>query len=54
MNINKTLFVVGLLIVLVAVVLLLLNIIESGVAGLIGVVGLSLIAASSRRPPGQR
>jgi FtsH-binding integral membrane protein len=46
--INKTLFAIGLLIVGVAVVLLLLDVIESGVAALIGIVGIGLIAASGR------
>jgi len=44
--INKTLFAIGLLIVGVAVTLLLMDIIESGVAALIGIVGIGLIAAS--------
>jgi len=46
--INKPLFAIGLLIVGVAVTLLLMDIIESGVAALIGIVGISLIAASGR------
>lgn len=45
---NKTFFVIGLLIVGVAVVLLLMDLIESGVAALIGIVGIGLIAASGR------
>ncbi len=44
--INKTFFAMGLLIVGVAVVLLLMNVIESGIAALIGIVGIGLIAAS--------
>jgi len=44
--INKPLFAIGLLVVGVAVTLLLIDIIESGVAALIGIVGISLIAAS--------
>lgn len=44
--INKTLFAVGLLIVGVAVTLLLMDIIDSGVAALIGIVGIGLISAS--------
>lgn len=44
--INKPLFAVGLLIVGVAATLLLMGIIESGVAALIGIVGIGLIAAS--------
>ena len=46
--INKTLFAIGLLIVGVAVVLLPIDVIESGVAGAIGIVGIGLIATSSR------
>ena len=46
--INKPLFAVGLLIVGVAVTLLLMDIIESGVAALIGIVGIGLISASGR------
>ena len=46
--INKTLFAIGLLIVGVAVVLLLMDVIESGVAAVIGIVGIGLIAASGR------
>lgn len=46
--INKPLFAVGLLIVGVAAVLLLLDVIESGVAAIIGIVGIGLIAASGR------
>jgi len=44
--INKPLFTIGLLIVGVAAALLLMDIIESGVAALIGIVGIGLIAAS--------
>ena len=46
--IDKTLFALGLLIVGIAVMLLLLDVIESGVAALIGMVGVGLIAASGR------
>ena len=46
MKANKTMFVLGLLIVFSAVALLLLNIIESGVAAAIGILGIGLIAAS--------
>ena len=46
--INKTLFAIGLLIVGVAVVLLLMDVIESGVAATIGIMGIGLIAASGR------
>jgi hypothetical protein len=45
---NKTLFAIGLLIVGVAVMLLLMDVIESGVAAVIGIVGIGLIAASGR------
>jgi hypothetical protein len=48
MNINKTMFGLGLLIALVAATLLVLGVIESGVAALIGMVGIGLIAASGR------
>ena len=46
--INKPLFAIGLLIVGIAVVLLLMDVIESGVAAIIGIVGIGLIAASGR------
>ena len=45
---NKILFIVGLCIALAAAVLLLLNIIESGVAAMIGILGIGLIGASGR------
>lgn len=45
---NKFLFGIGLLMVGVAVVLLLMNVIESGVAAMMGIVGIGLIAASGR------
>jgi hypothetical protein len=45
---NKTLFVIGLLIAVIAAALLVLDIIESGVAALIGIVGIGIIAASGR------
>jgi len=45
---NKTLFAIGLLIVLIAATLLLLGVIESGVAALIGILGIGLISASGR------
>ena len=45
---NKTLFVIGLLIVGLAAGLLLMNVIESGVAAAIGIIGIGLIAASGR------
>jgi len=46
--INKALFAIGLLIAGVAAVLLLMDVIESGVAAVIGIVGIGLIAASGR------
>jgi hypothetical protein len=46
--INKTLFAIGLLIVGIAVVLLLMDVIESGVATVIGIVGIGLVATSGR------
>lgn len=49
MNVNKTMFFLGLLIALIAAVLLLLGLIESGVAAAIGMLGIGLIAASGRR-----
>jgi FtsH-binding integral membrane protein len=46
--INKTLFAIGLLIAGVAAVLLLMDVIEYGIAAIIGIVGIGLIAASGR------
>ena len=46
MNVNKTTFGLGLLIALTAATLLVLGVIESGVAALIGILGIGLIAAS--------
>ena len=46
MKINKTMFGLGLLIVLIAAMLLLLDIIESRVAGAIGMIGIGLLAKS--------
>lgn len=43
---NKILFMVGLSIAMAAAALLFLNIIESGVAAMIGIIGLGLIAVS--------
>jgi len=43
---NKILFIVGLSIALVAAARLFLNIIESGVAAVIGILGIGMIAAS--------
>ena len=45
---NKNLFIVGLCIALTAAGLLFLNIIESGVAAVIGILGIGLIATSGR------
>jgi len=54
MNINKTMFGLGLLVALGAATLLLLGVIESGVAAAIGMLGIGLIAASGRGKPGQK
>jgi hypothetical protein len=48
-NVNRIQFGLGLLIVLVAAALLLLDVIESGIAGGIGIVGIVLLAASGTR-----
>lgn len=48
-NVNRVQFSLGLLVVFVAAALLLLDVIESGVAGAMGIIGLGLIAASGRR-----
>jgi hypothetical protein len=45
---NKALFALGLIVALTAAVLLVLGVIESGVAALIGIVGIGLIATSGR------
>lgn len=47
-NINLGLFIAGLTIAFGAAVLLVMNVIESGVAAMIGIVGIGLIAASGR------
>ena len=47
-HMNSILFMVGLCIALTAAALLFLNIIESGVAAMIGILGIGLIAASGR------
>ena len=47
-NINKTMFGLGLLIALGAATLLFMGLIESGVAAVIGILGIGLIAASGR------
>ena len=46
--INKTLFAIGLLVVGVVVVFLLMDVIEFGVAAIIGIVGIGLIATLGR------
>ncbi len=43
---HKILFIAGLCIALAAAALLVLDVIESGVAALIGIIGIGLIAAS--------
>jgi hypothetical protein len=48
MGMDRIFVVVGLLIALGAAALLVLDVIESGPAGLIGIVGISLIAAGGR------
>ena len=48
MNINRTLFGLGLLISLTSATLLFFGVIESGIAAVIGIVGIGLIAASGR------
>jgi hypothetical protein len=45
---NKTPFILGLVIVTIAAALLLLDVIDSGVAAAIGILGIGLIAASGR------
>lgn len=47
-NLNRTMFVAGLLVALAAAGLLLLNVIESGPAAAVGILGIGLIAASAR------
>ena len=54
MNINMTMFGLGLLIALGAATLLFLGLIESGVAAAIGMLGIGLIAASGRGMPRQK
>ena len=51
MNVNKTMFGLGLLIALGAATLLFFGVIEPGVAAAIGIVGIGLIAASARGMP---
>ena len=45
---NKTLFAIGLVIVGVDAVLLVMNMVESGIAAAVGILGIGLIAASGR------
>ena len=45
---NLGLFIVGLVIAIGAAILLVMGVIESGVAAMIGIVGIGLIAASGR------
>ena len=45
---NKALFAIGLVIVGIDAVLLVMDVIESGVAAMIAIVGIGLIAASGR------
>lgn len=47
-NFRVGLFAVGLVIVAIAAVLLVMDVIESGVAAMIGILGIGLIAASGR------
>jgi hypothetical protein len=46
---NKTMFILGLVVAAAAATLLLLDVIESGVAAAIGILGIGLIAASGRK-----
>ena len=46
MHINKTTFGLGLSIALIAAILLFLGVIESGIAAVVGMLGIGLIAAS--------
>jgi hypothetical protein len=48
-HVNKTMFYLGLGVALLASSFLLLSIIESGVAAALGILGIGLIAASSRQ-----
>ena len=45
---NNILFFLGLLVVVIAASLLLMDVIESGVAAAVGILGIGLIAASGR------
>jgi hypothetical protein len=48
-NVNRMQFGLGLMVVLVATALLLLDVVESGIAGGIGIIGIVLLAASGKR-----
>ena len=48
-NVNRLQFGLGPLVVLIAAALLLLNVIQSGVAGMVGITGIGLVAASGKR-----
>jgi hypothetical protein len=54
MNVNKTMFGLGLSIALIAAALLLLDVIESGVAAAIGMIGIALLATSGGRRSKQK
>lgn len=45
---NKTLFIIGLLVVVTAATLLLMGKVESGIAAAIGILGIGLISASGK------
>ena len=47
-NVTVSLFAIGLVIVGIDAVLLVMNVIESGVAAMIGIIGIGLIAAAGR------
>jgi len=51
-HVNKTMLFLGLGIALLASSFLLLNLIESGVAAALGILGIGLIAASGKRKGG--
>jgi hypothetical protein len=53
MNVNPFWFAVGLGVALIAAVLLFLDVIEPGIAAVIGIVGIGLIATSRRAGRGQ-
>jgi len=47
-NFTVSLFAIGLIIVGIDAILLVMNVIESGVAAMIGIIGIGLIAAAGR------